>query len=375
MSKNDDSEKKAPAQKDYQSVCGIDALYFYVKVDFNHYSRFYINNLLKNHLESDIFVLLSKDYSNQFTYFNHFGEIKRKDEKENKFHHEGFSPIQKICRIGFKNLNENDNLDSIIVQMDSNILQQFKLLDIQNYFVDILNNIGLKPIKFQLSRVDLNTHIFNYSFDWLDYDYFSTKLKKNKPHKNGSVLETFELGSRTNSLMLRIYDKIKQLRTLEWDESNLKEHLINLKYKRKYCSIPDYSTLWNVELEIRREQLKLFNIDTLEDLDKRINSLFFIIFTKTIRLLEKKKKYHGNDNRIENHSVWNHILEEYNYNSFPVVELEKDKLKEYKRDVSWLKNRLNEFLEEQKNNDVQIRYKVSELIYFLDKNVSLEVLR
>lgn len=370
MSKSDDLEK-APSQKDYQSVCGIDALYFYVKVDFNDYSRFYINNLLKNHLESESFILLSKDYSNQFTYFNHFGEMKRKGREKDK--NEGFGPIQKICRIGFKNLNEKDNLESILIQMDSNILQQFKLLDIQDYFVDILNTIGLKPLKFQLSRVDLNTHIFNYSFEWLDYDYFSTKLKKNKPHKNGSILETFELGSRTNSLMLRIYDKIKQLRTLDWEESNIKEHLISLKYIQKYGSIPDYSSLWNVELEIRREQLKLFNIDTLEDLDKRINSLFFVIFTKSIRLLEKKKKYDGNDNRIMNHSVWNHILEEYNYNSFPVVELEKDKLKEYKRNTIWLKNRLNEFLEELSNDNLAIRYKVSELIYFIDNNNSLEV--
>ena len=81
MSRNEALEKKAPALIDYQSVCGIDALYFYIKVDFNHYSRFYINNLLKNHLESENFVLTSKDYSSQFTYFNHFGEIKRKDEK------------------------------------------------------------------------------------------------------------------------------------------------------------------------------------------------------------------------------------------------------------------------------------------------------
>lgn len=370
MSRNEALEKKAPALIDYQSVCGIDALYFYIKVDFNHYSRFYINNLLKNHLESENFVLTSKDYSSQFTYFNHFGEM-TKEKKEN-IDNEGFSPLQKICRIGFKNLNEKDNLDSIIVQMNSNILQQFKINDIQVYFVDLLNSIGLVPLKFQLSRVDLNTHIFDFSFDWLEYDYFSTKMKKNKPHNNGSVLETFELGSRTNALILRIYDKLKQLRTLEWDDSNIKEHLINLKYITKYGSIPDYSTLWNVELEIRREQLKLFDIDTLECLDKRINSLFFVLFTKTVRLLENKKNNDGNDNRILSHSVWSHIISEYNYNSFPVVELEKEKLKEYKRDPIWLKNRLYEFLKEPNNDDFSLRDRVEELIYYIDKNNDLK---
>lgn len=370
MSRNEALQKKAPSQVDYQSVCGIDALYFYIKVDFNHYSRFYINNLLKNHLESENFVLISKDYSSQFTFFNHFGEMKK--ENNRNVDNEGFSPFQKICRIGFKNLNEKDNLDSIVVQMNSNILQQFKINDIQVYFVDLLNSIGLVPLKFQLSRVDLNTHIFDYSFDWLEYDYFSTKMKKNKPHNNGSILETFELGSRTNSLILRIYDKLKQLRTLEWDESNIKEHLINLKYITKYGSIPDYSTLWNVELEIRREQLKLFDIDTLECLDKRINSLFFVLFTKTVRLLEKKKNNDGNDNRILSHSVWSHIISEYNYNSFPVVELKKEKLKEYKRDSIWLKNRLYEFLKEPNNDDLSLCDRVEELIYYIDKNNDLK---
>lgn len=371
MSKNDDTEKIAPSQSDYESVCGIDALYFYIKVNSLDYSDFYFKNLLKGNLESDNFILTSRDYKSQFTYFNHFGEMEKEKKEDNG--NEGVCPIQQICRIGFKNLNEKDNLDSIVVQMNSNILQQFKIKDIEKYFTNLLNSFGLVPLKFQLSRVDLNTYIFDFPLDWVKYEFFSSKLKKNKPHNNGVCLETFELGSRSNSMFLRIYDKIKQLRTIDYEQSNIKEHLIALKYISKYAKIPDYQHLWNIELELRREQLKLYKIDTLQDLDNNVNSLFVAIFSKTIRLLWKEKNMEKNDNRIPSHSVWSHIINNYNYNGFPVVELEKEKLKEYKKDLSWLKNRLVEFLEEPKNNDFNLREKVEELSYYIDKYLDVEL--
>ena len=96
--------KKAPAQKDYESVCGLDALYFYIKVNYLDYSDFFVNHLLRGHLESDNFVLLNKDYTNQFTYFRYMAEI---EKEKNSLPSEGFSPLQEIGRIGFKNLNEN----------------------------------------------------------------------------------------------------------------------------------------------------------------------------------------------------------------------------------------------------------------------------
>ena len=355
--------KKAPAQKDYESVCGLDALYFYIKINYLDYSDFFVNHLLRGHLESDNFVLLNKDYTNQFTYFRYMSEI---EEGKNSLPDEGVSPLQEIARIGFKNLNQNDNLDSIIVQMNSNALQQMSINDIINHFTVFLNNFGMTPLKFQLSRVDLNTYLFDYSFDWLSYDYFSTKSKKVEPKYNGYDLETFYLGSRNNGLFLRIYDKLKQLKTLEYSEGNIKQYLIGLKYLNKYKQIPKYKSLWNVEIELRREQLRLYRIDTLEDLNQNVNSLFKIIFLKSIRLLAEGKKMDSHDNRIPTHSVWSHIINEYDYNGFPVLEINKEKLKEYKRDRIWLRNRLIEFLEEPKNTDFYLREKTQELINYLD---------
>lgn len=363
--------KKAPAQKDYESVCGLDALYFYIKVNYLDYSDFFVNHLLRGHLESDNFVLLNKDYTNQFTYFRYMAEI---EKEKNSLPSEGVSPLQEIGRIGFKNLNEKDNLDSIIVQMNSNALQQMSINDIIYHFTALLNNFGMTPQKFQLSRVDLNTYVFDYSFDWLSYDYFSTKSKKVEPKYNGYDLETFYLGSRNNGLFLRIYDKLKQLKTLEYSEGNIKEYLIGLKYINKYKNIPKYKNLWNVEIELRREQLRIYRIDTLEDLNQNVNSLFKIIFSKSIRLLAEGKKMDSHDNRIPTHSVWSHIINEYDYNGFPALELDKEKLKEYKRDRIWLRNRLIEFLDEPKNTDFYLREKTQELLDYLDKYPDIQKL-
>lgn len=353
--------KKAPAQKDYESVCGLDALYFYIKVNYFDYSDFFLNYLTRGLLESEEFTLLSKDYNSQFTYFQHNANILKNSD-------EGICPIQKIARIGFKNLNKKDNLDSIVIQMESNVLQQFNISDIKDYFTNLFQQFALEPLKFQLSRVDINTYVFDYDFSWINYGYFSTKLKKNEPINNGNKLETFNLGSRGNGLFLRIYDKIKQLKTLEYSEGNIKEHLIGLKYLYKYKKLPDYKSLWNVELELRREQLKTYRIDTLDDLEKNVNSLFKVIFSKSIRLLEEEQDMlNNNNNRILTHSVWSHIINEYDYNGFPVVELDKEKLKEYKRDRIWLRNRLVEFLDEPSNTDFYLREKTEELLNYLDK--------
>lgn len=356
--------KKAPSQNDYQSVCGLDALYFFIKINFSDYSNFFINHLQKGHLESEDFLLISKDYKSQFTFFQHFGNIPNNS-------HEGFARLE-VCRIGFKNLNEKDNLHQIQIQMNSTTLQQMNIQMIIEYFTNLFNNISLVPEKFQLSRVDVNTYIFDFSFDWLKYDFFSTKIKKSESKYNGTHLETFYLGSRQNGLFLRIYDKIKQLRTLEYTESNTKEYLIGKKYIYKYKEVPNYKSLWNVELELRREQLRLYNIDTLQDLEEKVNTLLKMIFSKTIRLLEESKKMDTHDNRILTHSVWSHIINEYDYNGFPVIELDKEKQKEYKRDTVWLRNRLIEFLDEQKNTDIDIRAKAEEFIYFLDKNSNIK---
>jgi hypothetical protein len=357
-------QKKAPTPIDCKSVCGLDALYFYIKVSIEEYTLFYHNHLLMGHLESENMEMLSKDYSNQFTYFNYSSLIDVNNDYKS-FYPEG-SARQRICKIGFKNLNTKDNLFSVIIQMDSIALQQMTIPQIQEHFKNLLNTFGLVPLKYQVSRVDLNTYVFDYPLDWVNYMYFSTKLRKNEPKYDGTQLETFYLGSRGNGLFLRIYDKLNQLRSLDYEEGKKKKYLIALKYVRKYLEAPTLNDVWNIELEMRREQLRTYKIDTLDDLNQKVNSLHKSIFGKSIRLLKEQKKMNTNDSKIENHEIWNHIIKDYDYNGSALFNLDKEKMKQYKRDDIWLKNRLTEYLAEPRNTNESLRLKVNNLLLELN---------
>ena len=59
---------------------------------------------------------------------------------------------------------------------------------------------------------------------------------------------------------------------------------------------------------------------------------------------------------------------DYDYNNSPVCEIEKEKQKEYKRNNQWLKNRLEEFLQEPKNQDVNINKKIYEILELININ-------
>jgi hypothetical protein len=353
-----DIKNIAPFRNDYQSVCGIDALYFYIKVDFSDYSNFYINHLLEGVLINDNFKLISHDYSKQFTYLQYSVCEECNDEQI----------YTKFCRIGFKNLNLRDGLDFIVVQMESTMLQRLSINEIKKELTSLLNSFNLVPLKFQLSRVDLNTYIFDFSFDWLTYDFFSTKLKVNKSYNNGSKLETITFGSRTNHLIFRIYNKKKELLTRDYEIAVLKEYLINLKYLKKYKTAPVYEDLWNIEVELKREQLKLYNIDTLDDLTSKINNLHSYLFNNVLRLLVRQKDVTKNDNRLFTHTVWEHIISNYNYSEESTVEVEKNKLKIYKHDIQWLTNRLQEFLDEPFNVNNNYYDDVHKLFTNISKN-------
>lgn len=347
--------KIAPTQSDYESVSGIDALYFYIKVDFDDYTKFYHNHLLKNHIISENMEILSKNYDNQFTYFSYSADI------GNESICEGVDPKQKICRIGFKNLNQLDNLHSVIVEMDSIALQQMTIENIITHFTDLLNSYGLVPLKFQTRRVDLNTYVFNYSLDWINYNYFSTRSRKTRTISNTRNLETFELGSR-GGIFLRIYNKLLELSKKDIEIERAKKYLIYRKYIRKYLKTPEVTSLWNIEFELHREQLRTYKIDTLDDLNDKMNSLHSFICKNSFRLLKKEKKLDTNDSKIENHSLWNHISESYDYNGSVISDIEKAKLKQYLRDNTWLKNRLEEYLSEPRNTDNDLKREVNHLL-------------
>lgn len=330
-----------------KSISGIDALYFYVKVDYEHYTSFYHNFLLKGKISNlDNIILNSSDYSKQFTYYTYNINISSK----------GYSPnILPLCRIGFKNLNQKDNLDSIVVQMDSSMMNYLGYKTAVDLVLNFIRLISLDPISTKVSRIDLNTYVTGHNFEYVNYDLFSTRSRISgtiQPICKDGVIETFYMGSRsTDSVFMRIYNKSKELAALgkkDFISSVFKKLLIENRFKSKYGDLVEIgSNLWNIEFEVKRGTLRRYNIHTIEDFFNNVDSLHYDIVNNNFRMLTKSKNK-INNSRIETSDIWKTITKEYHVFNEP-VKIDKEKLKVYKKDELWIRNRMTEFIDEPLN--------------------------
>lgn len=349
-----DFDIRNPASHSPKLIAGIDALYLHLDIDYGHYTTFYNNILLSGLLSLEkTFDMTSYDYSGQYVWFkiNVFDVFNSKSE--------GDTPNcldLTLCRIGFKNLNQNDNLYSVFVQFDTVYLNMFGYQNTYNKLKEILFSIGLDVIKTKVSRVDLNTYVFGYDFSDMDYSIFLTKLIKNEkiPYKteNPNIIskrgrtETFTLGTRkSGNVFMRIYDKASELRALSYEKSSLKESLIYSRFKAKYPNEKfSMKHFWNVEFELDREIIKRYNVETIEDLFIKVNDIHYDIMNNRIRHLSEPKQ-DINNSRIETSYIWNLISENYRLFNGDINPIERLNYKIYRKDEEWLKNRFKEFLE------------------------------
>lgn len=345
-------------------LAGLDSLYFFLEVNLEDYTTFYNNILLKDILlNDDKLEMLSHDYSKQWTVYEYSSDFIGYDDSEIK----DFSPC---FRILFKNLNTRDNNHSILIQMDSFFMNYFGYFEAYNYVLDFVNSLGIRILNSHVNRVDLNTYVLDHNFEYLDYSLFSTRISKSAKerdfYRNGK-LETFYLGSRlSKTLFLRIYNKHIELNKKEDKTSFLKKSLIKYKFLQKYPLLKsDFKTLWNVEFECKREFLKSYNIDTVEQLLSALNGLHLDIMTKRIRLLERVKDV-NNNNRIPTANIWNSIALNYKVLKEDIKPVERLPQKPYFKDFNWLLNRINEYLDNSSNeNDKMYQY-----VYEISKNLT-----
>ena len=193
-------------------------------------------------------------------------------------------------------------------------------------------------------------------------------MKKSNSFFDGSIMQSFYMGS-PSGIQFKIYNKLEELKSLDYKESLIKQNLIEKKYIYKYYKSPKYDSLWNLEYKIKREQMKTYGIDTIDDLKDKANGLFITLGNNVVRLLEEEKKDFHND-RINNHRLWDTILTEYDYNGSSKTVLDRETKARYYHNDIWLNNRLNEYLNEPLNTDNEILEKIEELqrlIYLKNK--------
>lgn len=336
-----------PEDSSAKFVSGLDALYYFVKLNYDDYTLFYNNYLLKYYLDSvDSLQLCNNQIiGSQWYRFEYSIDIDS----------EGLCPnMKKLCKIGFKNLNRNDNNESIEIQMYTSTMNHIGYKKSVQLVNDFLITLGLEPLATKISRVDLNTYVLGHNFENITYFDFSTKAKVSNPISKAGVLETFYLGkSTTDSVQLKIYNKNKELHVLansNHDESNFKYFLIKMRFLMKYSkSIDIRDNLWNIEFKVRRGTLRRYKIDSVEDLFNNVDSIHKDIVNNTFRMLETKKK-NKNNQRVENHHIWKSIESEFKIFHEPIP-IDKEKLKLYKKDRIWFKNRMIDFIEESRNEN------------------------
>ena len=317
------------------TIAGVDALYYHLRINFQHYTQFYNNSFLINALQFGPFTRISENWLKQYTY------CELRNPSNNLL----------MARIGFKNLNTRDNLDSVQVQMDTYYMNTTGVL--QSYYdvVEQIEGLGLQVGKSKVSRIDLNTYIYGYDFSYLEYFYFSTLIRSNTKIYNGAKdrLETFYLGSRSSGApYLRIYNKWSEL--MAKDEDQQKQSLIRYKFLKEYDIHLDIDKpLWNVEFELKREFLKSYKIDTVEQCLQSVNVLHSELM-KRIRLMTKKRKLDDrNTDRIPTSPIWETIGTNYNFQDSNVP-LDKLPAIKYSKDIKWLINRVREFKQAQSDN-------------------------
>jgi hypothetical protein len=96
----------------------------------------------------------------------------------------------------------------------------------------------------------------------------------------GDSLETYYVGAKTAPIQLRIYDKAKKV--LKDSDSD---------WFKDVWQVEEIDNIWRVEFQLRRTALKQYNINTLDDLYKKVGGIWKDLTTNwiTLRLPDNDK--------------------------------------------------------------------------------------
>jgi len=334
-----------------RTLSGIDALYFHIEVPYQDYSEFYNNIILSDTLSNDDLYTLqghSKVGEKQYAYYSvdslAMEALAVSDRRE-----------RQLCSIGFKNLNQKDNLPSIFVKMNTLSLHILGYKEAYNAVLAIIEGFGIPIQGTIVNRLDLNTYVFGHNFQYLRYNLFSTKMRNTRELVGYDTifgkeeLQTFYLGSRGSSVFMRIYNKLAEIHAKYDDGGRLKLGIISNRYELKYSEPMNFCSIWNVEFEIKREELKRYGINTVEDVWEHCDALHKDITCNRIRLVVPTNSLRK---RCKSSFVWSLISDDYSLFKHNCEPLTPEKFKVYKTTIEKkLINHCNAYLDDIFKND------------------------
>ncbi|PHS56145.1 MAG: hypothetical protein COB17_10285 [Sulfurimonas sp.] len=233
-----------------------------------------------------------------------------------------FTHFDNYLTVGFKDHLENRALNDIQVQFTANGIYTLGLKSLLKYTDDIFKDIitGYKPI----TRVDLNVFV-QADLSWLSKDMFVSRKRKYTTHfkevSSKYKLQTLYIG--TAPFLLRLYDKKEELKNSKKSEM-MYEYFLNNGFNKE-------DDIFNIEFEMHRKHLKIYNILTVDDLLGSAEKLFRESMD-SIRLVDidtitEASKNSANRYKADTHPLWQHISDSYKLKDFLSIEAPLERLK------------------------------------------------
>jgi len=293
---------------DIKILSGIDTLYYFAQSNANYSDLFYD---IQDQLETiqGKFKKLDIEFENSDinititdTTLNYLG-------KSEGFH--WFRDLNSFYKIGFKDNTKNTKLENIRVQLQGVGIYTVGIKNLLKIINDeLLINYTTKY--YPVTRADLNCFI-QYDFSFVTRDMFVTRKRQYATISeigSSKSLQTIYVGKEP--FKLRLYNK-----TLEMKKSK-KYDLMNDYFEHNGFDLKE--TIFNVEFQLNRQHLRLFEIDTVDNLLCNAKNLFKASMDE-IRLVDLDSisdttAKSNNKNRASTHPIWEHIKNSYDIKEF-----------------------------------------------------------
>lgn len=157
------------------------------------------------------------------------------------------------------------NSPNVYVSLNSEAIWQLGVFRSVDLVLADLRSFKGSALKIQASRVDLCADFHlpgGLTFDFIRQHKVS-RSRAFTQHGTGDDLETYYVGGRKAPILLRIYDKGKEV---------LKKG--QKLWLAEEWGRDDFKDIWRVEFQIRRPALKQFQIDTLDDLMRKAGGMW-----------------------------------------------------------------------------------------------------
>lgn len=269
----------------------IDTLSF--ALDYKDYNDFIINYIDELQRKKDIARVNKSDFNNEKSLIEINGltfEVMPNGSQGYAFIlHNSDYEIQ-LSAVRSKN---KDNYP-VFIKIKQAALWALGVKNAYNNILFWLKDVFAFPIAEKINRVDICCHTDMINFSNYDCSYFKSRANKKCNRYNGSVINGFEFGVRTGLIYCRIYNKV-----LEVTEKKSKMWFFDIWEKHN----ANTNNIWNVEFELKRDFLREYNIETLNDFLVQSKSIWQYLTKQWIVLTL-------NDcSRLENSTVLNEWLE------------------------------------------------------------------